>query len=105
MREAQIEPAAVDVEGLPQVLDRHRRALDVPAGPSLAPRAIPRRLAWLGVLPQGEVARVFLLRTRLDSRAGFQLFRVEAAKLAIILVARHIEVDVAISRVGVPLLD
>jgi len=32
VRKHEIDAAAVDIEGLAQVLPRHRRALDVPAG-------------------------------------------------------------------------
>ena len=50
----------------PRAPSRHRRALDVPAGPADAPRRLPRRvLALLGRLPEREVARVLLARVRL----------------------------------------
>ena len=39
MREHEIDAAAVDVEGLAEMLPRHRRAFDVPAG--AAGRAMP----------------------------------------------------------------
>ena len=42
VREDEIEAAAVHVEAVAQVLARHRRALDVPAGPPVAPRARAR---------------------------------------------------------------
>ena len=38
VREAQVEPATVDVERAAQIAARHRRALDVPAGATIAPR-------------------------------------------------------------------
>jgi hypothetical protein len=38
VRELQVDPAGVDVESLSQVLQAHRRALDVPAGEAVAPR-------------------------------------------------------------------
>ena len=63
VREAQVEPAAVDVEGLAEVPLRHRRALEVPARPAAAERGVPGgrlRLAGLGGLPQREVAGVAL---------------------------------------------
>ena len=48
VREDQVGAAAVDVERLAEVAVRHRRALDVPAGPARAPGARPRtaRPAW-----------------------------------------------------------
>src|SRR3712207_5787739 len=41
MREAQVGAAAVDVRPVWQVLFDHRRALDVPAGPTRSPWALP----------------------------------------------------------------
>ena len=38
VRELQVDPAGVDVEALAEVLQAHRRALDVPAGEAVAPR-------------------------------------------------------------------
>ena len=60
VREDDVHAAAVDVEGLAQVLHAHRRALDVPARPARAPGRVPRRLARLGALPEDEVAHVLL---------------------------------------------
>ena len=105
MRKTQIEPAAVDIERLAEMLDRHRGALDMPARPALAPRAIPRRLAGLGALPECEVAGAFLFRARLHARAGFEFLGVEAAEFAIVVVAGHVEIDIAVGRVGEALLD
>ena len=41
VREAEVEAAAVDVEGAAEVALAHRRALDVPAGATGAPRRAP----------------------------------------------------------------
>ena len=64
VREAQVDAAAVDVEAAAEVLQRHRRALDVPAGPARPPRRGPGRGRRLGLLlpalPEREVARVAL---------------------------------------------
>src|SRR5262249_8206397 len=68
--EDQVVAAAVDVEALPQQVERHRRALDVPAGPALAPGRVPRRLPRLGRLPEREVDRVALALVDVDARAG-----------------------------------
>ena len=50
----------MDVEGRPEVLRGHRRALEVPTGPAGSPRGVPGRLARLRALPQREVPRVAL---------------------------------------------
>src|SRR3546814_3545820 len=44
VREDEIEAAAVDVEDLAQVFQRHRGAFDVPARAAAAPGALPARL-------------------------------------------------------------
>src|SRR3712207_1111480 len=58
----EVDPAGVQIETLAEVGDRHRRALDVPAGVALAPRAVeahdPPRARRL---PEDEVARVALV--------------------------------------------
>ena len=105
VREHQVEPAAVDVERFAQILHAHGRALDVPAGPALAPRAVPRRLAGLGALPEGEVARVALAVADLDAGAGLQLLGIAVAELAVVGVLGDVEVDVAAGGVGVALVD
>src|SRR5712691_7639334 len=44
MRKDQIEPAAVNIEGLAECVFAHRRAFDVPAGAAASPRALPAGL-------------------------------------------------------------
>src|SRR5439155_13532981 len=62
MRENQIDAADVKIERLAQVLHRHRRALDMPAGTTASDRSIPGGLFWfVRRFPQSKVARVFLL--------------------------------------------
>src|SRR6266446_10318 len=68
----EILASSVHVEGRPQELLAHRRALDVPAWPAGAPRAVPGDgggLSGLGGLTEGEIARVALLLARLHARA------------------------------------
>ena len=61
MRKNVVDRAGVDVELLSEVLHRHRRALDMPAGPSAPPRRVPRRFSRLGALPESEVLDVLFL--------------------------------------------
>src|SRR5450759_529424 len=61
MRKDQIVATTVDIDLLAQVAQVHRRAFDVPTRSSLAPRTIPAWFAWLGRLPEGEIAFVLLL--------------------------------------------
>ena len=71
----------------PEVLRAHRRALDVPARPALAPRAVPRRLARLGRLPEREVERLALLLARLHALARAQVVEVALGELGVRRVA------------------
>src|SRR5215210_3388176 len=64
VREAQVRAAAVDVRPIRQMLLDHRRALDVPAGTTRSPRALPGGLAGLGSLPEREVQRALLIVCR-----------------------------------------
>ena len=52
----------VNIHALAQDGAGHDTALDMPARPSLSPRALPAWLPWLRLLPQGEVVLSSLLR-------------------------------------------
>ena len=107
MREDIVNAAGVYVELLAEVLDRHCRALDVPAGEALTPGAVPLEVSSrLRPFPQGEVALVALQGVRLDPYS--------LQKLPLILVSRELSVarelrdlvvDVSLDFEGVPLLD
>ncbi len=62
--EAQVVPSAVNIEFSLKMVQRHRRALDVPTGASGPPRRLPCGFVGLGRLPQCEVLVVPLARTR-----------------------------------------
>ena len=84
MREDQVHAAGVDVEGRTEVGHAHRRAFDVPAGPARTDRRLPRGLARLGPLPQGEVADVVLaVLVGLDALPHPEPFGVEAGQSAV----------------------
>ena len=104
VRKDQIDAAAVDVDRrLAQQPQRHRRALDVPAGPAGSAAVVPRRLARLGGLPQHEVARVLLgVVVRVHARAGLDAFVIETRQLAVRRQRRDAEVDRPVGLVGVP---
>src|SRR5512139_542343 len=48
--EDEVSSASMDVEGFTEVFLAHHGALDVPAGPSLAPWALPPRFSGLACL-------------------------------------------------------
>src|SRR6185295_14765825 len=104
MREDEIEPPAVNIKRLTENPPAHGGAFDVPAGASLSPRAIPRRLAGLGAFPQGKIGgRSFAL----GHAAPFALQGVDvaAAELAVLGVFAYFEIDVSLALVGKTLLD
>src|SRR5438105_12391480 len=66
--------AAMNVEIIAEILLRHRRALDMPAGKAHAPGARPLHLAPLasrGKFPQRKIGRMSLL-SHLDALACFE---------------------------------
>ena len=70
----EVEPSPVDVERFAQKMRGHRRALDVPSRPALAPRAVPRRLVGrLLRLPKTEIERVAFFFVGLDAHAHEQV--------------------------------
>src|SRR5262249_11395481 len=83
----------------------HRRALDVPPRTSWSPGTVPLRLARLGGFPEGEVTGIALAFAYLDAGPGFQLFGVAVAELAVIGIAADVKIDVAVRRIGKPLID
>src|SRR6185436_11213051 len=105
VREDEILPAAVEIERLAQVLHRHGRALDVPAGTPRSPGARPRRFARLGSLPEREVERIPLRLAHLDPDAGAKVVHLAPRERPVRRIAPHVEVDVPARRVGMPRID
>src|SRR6266566_5284350 len=78
--------ATVNVEEIAEVSLRHRRALDMPAGETLSPGALPFHLALFArrrELPQREVGRMPLL-AKLDALAGLEPRLVQAREVAVV---------------------
>ena len=92
----------VNVEAVAQVLHGHGRALDVPAGEALAPRAVPLHLPFhlrRAELPEGKV-RLVALAAHFHPRALLQALHLETRQPAVALEARRIEVDAVVGAVG-----
>src|SRR5260370_35703862 len=71
MREGQVGPAALQIEAHPQILQRDRGALDVPARPARAERGVPGRFAGPPGPPQQRVEGVLLaLAVRVATALG-----------------------------------
>ncbi len=108
VREDEVEPAAVDVERRAQVLRRHRRALQVPAGAAAAPRRRPGRgLGFTGLvaLPQREIARVSLAILAFTVAGRVHIGQLLPRQRAVGREGPHIEVDIPVGGVGVPAVD
>jgi hypothetical protein len=110
VREAQVDAAAVDVEGVAEVLAGHRRALEVPARAAGAEGGRPRRrrrLVGLVALPQREVAGV-ALAARVGVLGVDHVVDLLVGQGAVVGPAAHVEVDVTAAvggGVGVAALD
>ena len=79
VREFQVHATAVDVEGAAKVFGAHHGALEVPSREAHAPRRGPaHEVAFVGLLPQGEVEGVLLLILAVEG-AGLVLQLVNAA--------------------------
>src|SRR5687767_9928273 len=99
VRKDEIEPAAMNVKRFAEERAAHRRAFNVPAGPPLAPRAVPRRLAGLRGFPNGEIAGIAFLRGRFAPFA-LLLFRPPVRKFSIAGIFCDVEEHVAAGRVS-----
>ncbi len=87
VRKHQILAARVQIEGLAQILHRHRRALDVPARTPRPNLGLPALLALFRSLPQRKVAGVVLLvfvGIRAPAAVGDQPRKVLLAQLAVL---------------------
>src|SRR5205823_13403296 len=99
----QSHAACVDGEALPEIGDRHRRALDVPSGIALAPGAVEAHdPPGPGRLPEDEVGRVALVVVdSLEPVAGPELVERVARQAPVAGEGRDVVVDGAAVDVGV----
>ncbi|MPM77053.1 hypothetical protein SDC9_124052 [bioreactor metagenome] len=98
VREDQVLPAAVDIKRFAEDRHAHRRALDMPARPALAPGGIPARLARLFRLPEREIERIALRLVGIDARAVLQIVNILSGELAIARKTADGEVHISIRR-------
>ena len=105
VREDQIDTAAVDVDRQAENLFDHRRALAVPAGPSVAPGRGPTRLMRLRRLPKHEVGGMALVGGHLDAGPGDHVVEAATRQLAVVLGRLGIEQHMALGLVGAALGD
>src|SRR2546427_2576356 len=105
MGKDEISTAAMDVVRRSKVSDRHRGVLNVPAGPALAPRTVPRDLTRLLTLPKHKISRVPLQRVRINPM-NTQVFDPLSRQFAITGELCDVKVNVpAINSISEPFLD
>ena len=109
MREAEVVTAAVNVKLLLEMVQRHRRALDVPSRATGPPRRIPSRLSGFCCLPQGEVLVVPLSGPRFvhaPTSARSDGIDGLAGELSVLVRSRfNMEVHAIIGFVGMTFVD
>src|SRR6185436_9901819 len=95
--------ARMEIDRRTQQAERHRRALDVPAGTAGAEPGVPHRLARLARLPQHEIAGVVLLvLVTVDARAALDPRVIEPRETAVLGKRRDLEVDRSVALIRVP---
>ena len=105
VRERKILSAAVDVDGLAEVLLGHRRALDVPSRSAHAPRRLPSDFGFLFAgLPQREVQRILLDLTYRDAGAALKIVDVLSRQFAVFRELASRIIDVAVRLISVALV-
>jgi hypothetical protein len=115
VREAEVDAAAVQVEGGAEVRERHGRALDVPAGTALTPRGRPEvgAILRLAGLPEREVGGglAFVLIGVISLAGGvlglgLELGEIDVVQFAVIGAGADLEVDrTVLGDVGVAAVD
>ena len=105
MRKDQVHPAAMQIDLLAQVSNRHRRALDVPARPSGPPRTLPLRLARFRPLPQGEIHGVLFLHPNVRRLRRDHVLQCSTRQLPVTRHLTNAVVHVAARRIRHPLLN
>ena len=105
-----VNSAAVDIEVLAKILHTDARALDVPAGVTDAPRAIPLELliVELGLCePEHEVCLVSLVGVLFNALADsdLEVLFLEIVENVVLPELRGIEIDISARLVSVALFD
>ena len=105
MREDQVFATAMNINRISQILARHRRAFNMPAGTSFRPGRSPVRLARLCSLPQRKVSGMFLDITHFNTSARLQVFQRLMGQFAVILKIMGAEINIPICFIGITFID
>ena len=102
MRELVLQPTAVYVDCLTQILHTHNRTFQMPAGITLTPGARPlHNMVRLSFLPEREIRRILFFRRNFHAGAGHHFLDISAGKFAVVLEFRHIEIHRAVDLVSI----
>ena len=105
MGKLQVDAAAMDIEGLAQILPGHGAAFDMPTGAAAAPGRVPARRGRVRWLPQHEVHGVFLVGRHFHPRARDHLIQRTARQLAVVGLGRDIEQHMTVRGIGMARRD
>ena len=101
MREHEVLTSQVQVEAGSQQFHPHGAALDMPSGPSFAPRTRPKYFPVFGHprFPESEIRDGFLgILITLHAFADAHLFKIQLHQLAVLMTRRSIFFDAEIDR-------
>jgi len=101
VREGEIDSAGVNIERVAEVLHRHGRAFNVPAGPAGADARLPEVLARLRRFPERKIPRVFfIVLIDVHARASLNAGQIDLRELPVIGEFGDAVIDRAIACVG-----
>ena len=100
MRELQVDPAPMNVEGGAEQFVAHGAAFDMPAGAAPAPGAVPARRFGVGRFPQHEIHRVAFERGDVHPRACDHVINAAARKLPVSGITPHVEQHMGLRHIG-----
>src|SRR6266571_3596575 len=94
MGKDQIRSPTVNIVGRAEMGQRYRGVFDVPTRSPFSPRAVPENLSQFLTLPNDKIARVSLVRVRVNA-VDRQLFEVLSRELSVFRKLRRVVIDAA----------
>src|SRR6266571_4400007 len=94
MGKDQIRSPTVNIVGRAEMGQRYRGVFDVPTRSPSSPRAVPENLSRFLTLPNDKIARVSLVRVRVNA-VDRQLFEVLSRELSVFRKLRRVVIDAA----------
>ena len=100
----QLRPTTMNIIRWPEVRQRDRGILYVPAWSSFSPRTVPEYLARFVALPQCKISRMLFPRIGINP-VNPQIFKLLVGKFPIAWKLRNIKVDITVNSVRETLLE